>query len=84
MHSKSRKLLVSKESLHNHFEKHFQENTVETPEEIIHPENSCINSSLNNAIHVDESPPTQKEIEHQLSKLKNRKCQGIYGTVEIW
>ena len=77
MHSKSRKLLVSKESLHNHFEKHFQENTVETPEEIIHPENSCINSSLNNAIHVDESPPTQKEIEHQLSKLKNRKCQGV-------
>ena len=77
MHSKSRKLLVSKESLHNHFEKHFQKNTVVPPEEIIHSENSCINSSLKNAIHVDESPSTQKEIEYQLSKLKNWKCQGV-------
>ena len=77
MHTKSHKLLVSKEVLHKHFENHFQENIVTTPEEVINPGNSCLSSSLQNAIHVDESPPTQKEIETQLSKLKNRKCQGV-------
>ena len=77
MHPKSQKQLVSKEALHTHFEKHFQENIVEMPEELVHPENSCLSSSLQNAIHVDESPPTQNEIQHHLSKLKNRKCQGV-------
>ena len=77
MQTKSSKMLVSNEALHNHFESHFKKNIVTMPEELLHPKNSCLNTSLQNAINVENSAPTEKEVKDTLSKLKNGKCQGV-------
>ena len=58
MHRQASKLLVSKESLHEHFEKHFGGSDIPMPKELQHPENSCVKDTMNNAIDVDESPTT--------------------------
>ena len=78
MHKQSRDLLVSKSTLHCHFESHFKDNDiVPMPPEITNPKDSCLMDTLNIAIEVDESPPTEKEVEGVLAQLKNGKCSGI-------
>lgn len=46
------------------------------PVELAGPENSCLKDTLDNAINVDQSPPGSKEIEENLSKMKDGKCEG--------
>ena len=77
MHQKSIQMLVSNEALHNHSESHFQQNDITMPEELLHPKTSCLNDSLQNAVNVDQSAPTEKEVKDTLSKLKNGKCEGV-------
>ena len=78
MRKESRDLLVSKSALHCHFESHFKDNDiVPMPPEITNPKDSCLMDTLNTAIEVDESPPTEKEVEGVLAQLKNGKCSGI-------
>ena len=76
MHRQTSKLLVSKESLHKHFKKHFGGSNIPMPKELQHPENSRLKDTMNNAIDVDESPPHVDEIKKTLGKLKNGKCEG--------
>lgn len=79
MHQQSRDFLISKETLHKHFQNHFKENDIIMPVELIDPENSCLKDSLNNAIDVDQSEPTGEEIRKVMLKLKNGKCEGTDG-----
>ena len=77
MHKQTQKLLVSKETLNKHFEKHFSENDIPMPEELQHPENSCLKDTMNNVIDVNESPPHVDEVNKTLGNMKNGKSEGL-------
>lgn len=77
LHGNQGRLLISKDKLREHFKVHFAENTdfVE-PEELNHPEQQSY-FTLNEAIDVNESVPTQEEVESAMRKLRNQKSQGV-------
>ena len=75
MTSPSKKLLISNDKLTEHFKQHFSQRSCDKQPEVINPENyPFLLPSIEEA--VDESPPSNEEIQDAIKVMKNNKCKG--------
>ena len=74
MHKSSSKLVISKEKLTKHFEKHFQGKDISTPPEIANPNEYPYLKDIN--CEIDERPPNEEEIRDAIKTMKNNKSSG--------
>ena len=65
---------ISNDKLTDFFTNHFKSRQNEIQPEVINPEK--FPHLETNAVNIDSSPPTEKEIRDTINKLKNGKCRG--------